>query len=343
VESFFYDGSRRVAQKDGSQVMTWPDGRRREVHTDGTVWISSTAKRILINRDIIVLEKYPDRVNAGVSYIYKFKLKRGYSDPWACVLCPNGVIRIILGDNIKRDAKGVYSLKIKFDGGNGRYKVEIILVGRYGNEIAANFPVWVSVAKPKAEKIKMCLVADPRTPLEVLEQRFWKMVNKTRNVNNVSELPWNPEVHQIARNHARDMSQNGFFGHISPTHGNLARRAIKLFGWQTTFWGVPSGPPEAGKPNYIAEDLNRTHSLTDALDNLMESPAHRRLLLCPFFTSGGIGMSWSEHKNEKMLYIVTAMLQKNRPTASTKRKPRPKPKPPPPPDDDFHIYGRDED
>lgn len=338
VESFYADGGHKIVRKDGSETMTWPDGRIREIRPDGSVWATSTAHRSLINPDIIAFEDYPEKVKPGDRISLNWKLKPGYADPWVSILLPDGSIRTINAENVRQD-NGRFSIELKFDAGPGRYKVEIIAVGKYGNEIAANFPVYAGDAAPKTESPKMYPVADPKTPLDVLERRFWDMVNKTRKEHGAVELPWDVEVAQLARNHARDMAENGFFGHISPTHGNLARRSIKLFGWQTTIWGIPPGPPQPGKPNYIADNISLTNSLADALESLMESPAHRKVLLYPYFTSGGIGMSWGDSGGEKMLYIVTAMLQKNRPTAAAskgKRKIQMKPE-----GGGFNIFGRD--
>jgi|GEM_PF-2220681 len=337
VESFFANGGVKTVRKDGTVIMTWPDGHLREVRPDGSVWATSATHRSFVNPDIIALENYPDRVEPGGQVTFRWQLNYGYADPWASILLPDGTIRTINAEDVRRD-NGHFSIDVKFDAGQGRYKVEIIAVGKYGNEIAANFPVYAGEAAPRAVTPKMYPVADPKTPLDVLEVRFWDMVNQARRDVGVAALPWDIEVAQLARNHARDMAENGYFGHISPTHGNLARRAIKIFGWQTTIWGIPPGPPRPDTPNYIADDLSRAFSLADALESLMESPAHRRVLVCPHFTSGGVGMSWGDWSGEKTLFIVTAMLQKNRPTQAPKPRPKIRIKTD---GGGFHIFGRD--
>lgn len=319
VESFYADGARKTKRKDGSEITFWPDGHIREVKADGSIWETSNTAKPLINPDILELQPYPDRIQPGAQVIFSGKLKPGYSSPWASIMLPNGDVRTIREEQVRKD-DGRFYIEVNFDAGPGRYKVEIIAVGKYGNEVAANFPVWAGDAGPSAEQPKLYPLADPRTPSDVLEKRFWDMVNNTRKEKGIRELPWDNQVSQLARNHARDMADNGFFGHISPKHGNLARRAVDLFGWQTTIWGIPPGPPRAGEPNYIAENLSLTISLASALEGLMESPAHRKTLLFPHFTSGGIGMAWGDSGGQKMLYIVTAFLQQNRPMARVKRK-----------------------
>lgn len=309
VESYFADGT-KVVKKGDVQTISFPDGRIMEIRADGSIWETSHAKRTFYNPQILEFENLKTSVSVREIVEYKWRIKPTYSKPWISLMSPDEKIENISADKIERDGDR-YAYSIKFDN-TGRYKLEIIAFGRYGEEIAANVEVWCGVNPPANRQVVFYPVVDEKTPLDILEKKFWAMVNEVRRKRNLAELRWDSEVAQLARSHARDMSANDFFGHISPSMGNLARRAIREYGWRSTLYGLPTGPPEEGTPNYIADVINKTASLADAIESLLDSPAHRRVLLFPYFTSCGVGVCWSSNQIDKSLLIVTAFLQENR-------------------------------
>jgi len=80
---------------------------------------------------------------------------------------------------------------------------------------------------------------------------------------------------RLARDHAIDMRQGRFFGHVSPTRGNLADRMRAI--------GV-------GSPR-VAENIARGPSAARIHGNLMDSPAHRANVLDPLLTHVGLGVA----------------------------------------------------
>jgi hypothetical protein len=77
----------------------------------------------------------------------------------------------------------------------------------------------------------------------------------------------------VARTHSQDMSDRGFFGHVSPTTGtpdDRLRGAHLLYAVR-------------------GENVALAASARDAHESLMQSPGHRELMLTPDFTHVGIG------------------------------------------------------
>lgn len=337
VESLFADGT-KIVKKGGVQTINYPNGRIREIRADGSVWETSAAKRTFYNPQILEFENVKLSVSPKEVVEYKWMLKQGYFRPWISIMSPDEKITTILSEKIKRE-NDKYEKAVGFEM-VGRYKLEIVAYGRYGEEIAANLEVWSGTTPPSNRQVVFYPVVDEKIPLDILEKKFWTLVNETRKKKNVPELPWDSEVAQLSRAHARDMSANDFFGHISPVAGNLARRAIREYGWGSTIYGLPTSPPSEGEPNYIADVINKTASLADAIENLLESPAHRRVLLSPYFTSCGVGVCWSSNRIDKSLLVVTAFLQENRERKNRVASP---------PIrifqgiSNFHIFGRDEE
>lgn len=309
VESLFADGTKIIRIGD-FQAIYYPDGRIREVRADGSLWETSSAKRTFYNPKILEFENVKLLVSIKESVEYKWTLKNGYSKSWISLMLPDEMVETVSPDKIKRNGNK-YATTIQFDN-VGRYKLEIIAYGLYGEEIAANLEVWCGINPIPNQRAVFYPVVDEKIPRDVLEKKFWVMVNEARKSRNISELPWDSEISQLSRSHARDMATNDFFGHVSPTAGNLARRAIKEYGWRSTIYGMPSCPPSESQPNYLADVINKTASLADAIESLLESPAHRRVLLSPYFTSCGVGVCWNANRIDKSLLIVTAFLQENR-------------------------------
>lgn len=114
----------------------------------------------------------------------------------------------------------------------------------------------------------------PVAGLTADEQKMVDMVNAERAARGLSPLKVNLELTKVARLKAKDMIDNNYFSHTSPTYGSPFDM-MKQF--DITYRAA--GENLAGAP-----DVNTAHT------NLMNSPGHRANILNASFTEVGIGI-----------------------------------------------------
>ena len=90
-----------------------------------------------------------------------------------------------------------------------------------------------------------------------------------------------------ARDHSEDMRDGRFFGHRSPTRGELSARTR-----------------ETGPVRKVAENIAMSVSITWAHDGLIASPSHRRNLLDPEVTHLGVGVASRDTGPIRVVYVT---------------------------------------
>jgi len=94
---------------------------------------------------------------------------------------------------------------------------------------------------------------------------FEELINEARAEAGLSPVILDETLSRVARTHAREMIDRGYFGHISPTHGSPGRRVR-----------------EAGLSfSFVGENLAGHTSVTASHRALLASAAHRRNILHP--------------------------------------------------------------
>jgi len=106
------------------------------------------------------------------------------------------------------------------------------------------------------------------------ETGMFNLINAERRKEGTSELVWEPKIVSVARDHARDMWERRYFGHVSPEGEDVGDRLQK-----------------AGIDYFIAgENLALAPTLETAHTGLMNSEGHRANILNPQFEKVGIGV-----------------------------------------------------
>lgn len=106
------------------------------------------------------------------------------------------------------------------------------------------------------------------------ENEMFKAVNGERAKAGVHPLTWVPKITVVARNYARYMWENNYFGHISPTGQNVGDR---LTGAGIMF-------------TLAGENLALAPTEPIAMTGLMNSEGHRENILDSKFNRVGIGV-----------------------------------------------------
>lgn len=109
---------------------------------------------------------------------------------------------------------------------------------------------------------------------EQAEQAMFAMVNKERRAQGQSALVFDSEMRALARSHAKDMFQRGYFSHYTPEGlSPFDRMAVADIQYQ-----------------YAGENLALAPNTVLAMQGLMNSPGHRANILSENFGRVGIGI-----------------------------------------------------
>ncbi|WP_416730724.1 CAP domain-containing protein [Fictibacillus sp. JL2B1089] len=133
-------------------------------------------------------------------------------------------------------------------------------------------------AAPQQEQAKAPAEAAPKAEagaeLTAQEQQMLDLVNQEREKQGLPALKADPELTKVARVKAKDMIDNNYFDHNSPTYGSPFDM-MKKFGVEY---------------NTAGENLAGNSSVDGAHTSLMNSQGHRENILKSEYTSVGIGV-----------------------------------------------------
>lgn len=106
------------------------------------------------------------------------------------------------------------------------------------------------------------------------EERVAQLVNVEREKNGLPALLFNKKISDVARVKSKDMADNNYFSHNSPTYGMAGDMLLK-FGVTWSAWG-----------ENIASGQKTPEEVVTAW---MNSPGHRANILSPDFIYIGVG------------------------------------------------------
>lgn len=142
-------------------------------------------------------------------------------------------------------------------------------------------------------------------------QEIHDRVNEFRQQRGLEPLSWERAPHQIATKHSEDMANQSYYAHESPEGNDFEDRYVQA----SYNCRVESRP---GQDYGGAENIAYTHATTDVegpsgetvndngnetklphgiVNQWMNSPRHREILLQPFWNAEGIGVAVTEDSN----------------------------------------------
>jgi len=107
------------------------------------------------------------------------------------------------------------------------------------------------------------------------EQQIFDITNVIRNRFGLDELKWDDQVAQVAYEHSKDMFENDYFSHDSPTFGTLSDRL------------------ETNNVEYLSAAENIASDYIDgpaAVEGWLNSEGHRKALLEGNYSTLGVGV-----------------------------------------------------
>lgn len=216
------------------------------------------------------LRSFPSSGRPGTTIPLQLRLDPGLSRPRVVLLRPSGVI-----EDLAVASSGTWGItSIPLGARPGTLWVELVATGRSGPMVVSLFPVTVGgpppvswSGPPPPDESGIRTAADA-------ERLMTCLVNADRRRFGLPALKPDLRLAAIAREHSRDMAGRGYFGHVSPSEGGLARRLAEAH----------------YAMRYSGENISRADSIYEAEEALMMSPGHRANILAVEPTVIGVGI-----------------------------------------------------
>lgn len=237
---------------------------------------------LILTERMVEIEPFPVFLLPDETVELQGKLMPGYKNPRIEMTLPTGDV-VSRPVKSKKDA---FTASIPMNEGEGQYIVEMIVDSPLGPKVAALMPVSVGLSRGRfTERDKK----PQYDSTEDAEKAMAEMINYNRHLRGLSKLMEDQTLAEIARTHSADMAKNDFFGHISPTRGDLRER-IKSYNLK--FFA-------------IGENIALDDTVEHADAELLKSPGHRKNVFGDF-THVGVGIV----KKDGKLYITQVYIKK---------------------------------
>ncbi len=231
------------------------------------------------NRQILVvvgvrrhvsLAAFPSSLTSGTAARLEGTLVSGYRAPTVLITTPLGEVQ----ERRVLRRSGRFGAWLRFSR-SGRYTVEVMASGPRGPEIVALFPVFVDSEPWEEGRARPSSSPETAESQGAVESTLLELANWEREQLGLLPLAWDPQLQRLANQHSHEMMTRGYFGHVSPSNGDLTARLRDA----------------AVFTHRAAENLVRSSSSSRAHARLMESPSHRANILDPDLTHLGIGVA----------------------------------------------------
>jgi len=241
-----------------------------EAATPGDAFTRHVA--VLVARRDWEMEPAPTHADTGTTWTLRVRLPTGWRDLDAAVLGPE----LAITHEVPAIAGDVAELAVPMAGSDGgAVRIAIDGTGPRGPAKLLQLTVWIGARPPRRATVHVP-DADP-TALDDdrAEARALELLLADRAAAGAPPLDPDAALARIARAHSRDMRDREFFGHQSPTTGQLVDR-LAVAGYRA----VASG-----------ENLARNDGVAEAQAALMLSVGHRANIVDHRFTHVGVGVA----------------------------------------------------
>ena len=159
---------------------------------------------------------------------------------------------------------------------------------------------FVLRALPALALVWVCLAAQPpRAPardpqLAGLERQVFQLVNNEHTWRGLPELQWDDRLAAVARRHASNMADRGFFSHVDPVRGDVADRLAKA--------GISWSRYEEN----LLQEVGYEDPARSGVLSWMASPGHRKNILDKEVTRAGVGAA---RRRDGTLFLAQEFLR----------------------------------
>lgn len=223
---------------------------------------------------LVEMEPPPRWLPQEADVEFRGRLLPGMAGLRALLSDPAGTIR---SGDVATAVDGSFRGSMRVGPAPGRYVFELLAEATpLGPQVVYLLPIDLSFEPPAAATTNGAPAAATTEPAEA-ERVLAERIAAYRAEQGLPVPTRDARLDDVARAHALDMAAHGFFGHHSPTRGDLAQR-LRAAGYSF---------PRA------AENLAVGPSAEAAFATLLESPAHRANFLEPEYTLFGVAAAAS--------------------------------------------------
>lgn len=234
------------------------DNRMASLYVDDPDWKVAGVRKGYTQTELEATHKLNSKVDieyAGISYLLSLRSSQLAEEPVA--VAGENILMFYRDNQRNHEVKGMRIFS----------KRTFLLAQRHARRVT-----WTGNRQP---------ISPPKLEGDTLiraqrgqERVMMDLVNAFRVQNGASPLTWLEELAVVSRSHSKDMFENNFFDHFSPTTGSLSDRVEKagfdfLMAGENLAWGY-------------ADAVCANHGL-------INSPPHRRGMLNPQARQIGIG------------------------------------------------------
>jgi len=239
---------------------------------------------LLVDRRI-QMNAVPAVAQPGASIALQFRLDLAFDGAAIAVTPPRGEVRITEPGLSSEWVVTAVPLGREI----GEYWIELIGHDSGGPQVLALFPVQVGRPVPRIWVGAPVTDESWITTDQEAEEVAASHINQDRKRFGHPALIWDEELAELARIHSKDMSENEFFAHVSPTTGTVFDRIQRA--------GYPA--------SFVAENIAMAPRLFEAQASLMRSPGHRAAILTSDATHFGVGVVTSSSDRNGRIHHLT--------------------------------------
>ena len=242
---------------------------------------------VVATRAPAVLQPAPRQVALDTAWLLEGKLLVQWRDLQALVLRPDGSSEKLTPNRKGQD----FSVVVMSGATPGPLDVQFVGAGPRGP--GKLFQVRAEVGRPLPTHMKSTLPPDEEriADADSAAAFAFMLLNADRKKHGLKALRWDPELARAATDHSRDMRDNAFFSHRSPSTGLHPERLARA-----GYRGVSS-----------AENLAMNVSIYEAQQGLMHSLGHRRNILNKDMSHVGVGVVGEEREGGSKRWWLTQL------------------------------------
>ncbi|RLB57812.1 MAG: hypothetical protein DRI34_06775 [Deltaproteobacteria bacterium] len=245
---------------------------------------------LLLGRRPAIIDPLPVCPPPGSHLAVSLRLLRGFSHPtWLMTTPDDKIVRDVFGQQ-----EGRFHGEIPLEHGSGTYRLEILVQGDSGPEVAALFPLYAGVPRPRAPVVKLRPAPKRYRSPEQAEQALLEMINRERERFDLPPLRADEKLAAVARRQALQVLAHGHAAHRSASTGSLPQR-LRASG--ITFVRALENVALAASPQA-------------AHDRIMSSPGHRLNVLDPGVTHLGVGVALERGASEDTVAVCQVFVER---------------------------------
>jgi len=184
------------------------------------------------------------------------------------------------------------------------------------------FSVYLILLLALASVVQTQLLDNPNFLSSILPSVLVELTNGDRKGADLNQLTINPVLEEAARLKAKDMAENGYFSHYSPT------------GVSPWYWFDQVDYDYAFAGENLAMDFHDSGAVENAW---MESPTHKANILSQNFSEIGIAAYKGEIDGHSTIFVVQLFGHPRKATVATAQAEEPTPTPAPMPEPELSV------